>query len=246
MLTMTAVTKRFGETVALQDVDIAFKRGEVHTVLGENGSGKSTLVKLLSGVVRPTSGELHLADRPIVLNQPSAAHRLGIATVFQEVLLAPEQSVLENIFMGFDGLFRFKLGQRERRDLATSVLATVARTSVNLDLPAAAVPLAQRQLIVLARALVRDPRILILDEVTAALDLQDRDVMFGAIRAFVESGRLALFISHRMDEVRRLSDRVTVLRSGKIVETLDGPGIVETRLLALMLPDRSNLVGAHG
>ena len=246
MLTMSAVTKRFGETIALSGADITFERGHVHTILGENGSGKSTLVKLLSGVVRPSSGEIRLDGRRIVLSRPADAYRFGIVTVFQEVLLAPQRSVLENIFMGYDGLVRFRLSRRERQDKASTLLAALARTPLDLERPAGTIPLAQQQLVVLARALVRDPRILILDEVTAALDLQDRDLLFEAIRAFVAGGRLALFISHRMDEVRRLSDRVTVLRSGKVIETLAGSDITERRLLAMMLPDVHGLVPAHG
>lgn len=245
MLSMTGVTKRYGETVALSDADVTFDPGHVHTILGENGSGKSTLVKLLSGVVRPTSGEIRLDGRPVSLAGPADSHRLGIATVFQEVLLAPERSILQNIFMGYDGLFSFRLDHAERRRLAIAVLGSITHTPLELDQPAGDVPLAQQQLIVLARSLVREPRILILDEVTAALDFGDRDVLFDAIRAFVGTGRLAIFISHRMDEVRRLSDRVTVLRSGKVVETLQSGEITGPRLLSLMMPGTSIPVGHH-
>jgi ribose transport system ATP-binding protein len=245
MLTMSGVTKRYGETVALSDADVAFQQGHVHTILGENGSGKSTLVKLLSGVVRPTAGTISLDGRPVELGRPTDAHRLGISTVFQEVLLAPERSVLENIFMGYDGLLAYRISMAERRRRAAEVLARVARTGLDLDRPAGTVPLAQQQLIVLARSLVREPRILILDEVTAALDFGDRDALFDAVRAFVATGRLAIFISHRMDEVRRLSDRVTVLRSGKVVETLEGAEITGSRLLSLMLPDTRIPAMAH-
>jgi ribose transport system ATP-binding protein len=245
MLTMSGVTKRYGETVALSDADVSFEPGHVHTILGENGSGKSTLVKLLSGVVRPTSGEIRLDGRLIALSRPADAHHLGISTVFQEVLLAPERSVLENIFMGYDGLLTFRLTRAERREKAARTLAMVTHSPLDLEQPAATVPLAQQQLIVLARSLVRDPRILILDEVTAALDFSDRDVLFGAIRAFVATGRLAIFISHRMDEVRRLSDRVTVLRSGKVVETLQAGEITGPRLLSLMIPNTRIPVGQH-
>lgn len=245
MLTMSGVTKRYGETIALSDADVAFQQGHVHTILGENGSGKSTLVKLLSGVVRPTAGTISLDGRPVELGRPTDAHRLGISTVFQEVLLAPERSVLENIFMGYDGLLTYRISTAERRRRAAEVLARVARTGLDLDRPAGTVPLAQQQLIVLARSLVREPRILILDEVTAALDFGDRDALFDAVRAFVATGRLAIFISHRMDEVRRLSDRVTVLRSGKVVETLEGAEITGPRLLSLMLPDTRIPAMAH-
>jgi ribose transport system ATP-binding protein len=246
MLTLSGVTKRYGETLALVEADLAFTPGHVHTILGENGSGKSTLVKLLSGVVAPTAGEIRLDGRVLRLTRPADAQRHGIATVFQEVLLAPERSVLENIFMGYDGLLTYRLSRAERQAKAAQILAHVSRTPMDLDQPAGEAALAQQQLIVLARALVRDPRILILDEVTAALDFGDRDVLFEAVRSFVAAGRLVIFISHRMDEVRRLSDRVTVLRSGRVVETLAGAEITGTRLLALMLPDTRIPVHHHG
>jgi ribose transport system ATP-binding protein len=247
MLSLAGISKRYGETIALQDVSITFDAGHVHTVLGENGSGKSTLVKLLSGVVQPNAGEIRVGGRSTRLADPDAARQQGIATVFQEVLLAPERTVLENIFMGYDGLLRRRIALRQRRDVATRALARISRTPLDLDARGGEVPLARQQLIVIARALIREPRILILDEVTAALDFADRDVLFDAIRTFVAGGRLVLFISHRMDEVQRLSDRVTVLRSGRAIETLEGAAITPARLLRLMIPDAHLAVeGLHG
>jgi ribose transport system ATP-binding protein len=246
MLALEGVAKRYGETVALDGIDVAMAPGHVHTVLGENGSGKSTLVKLLSGVARPDRGTIRLDGRPVTLPDPAAARRHGIATVFQEVLLAPARTVLDNIFLGHDGLFRYTLPRGRRREVAARAMAGFARTMPDLDARGGDVPLAQQQLVVLARALVRDPRILILDEVTAALDVADRDVLFEALRAFVAPGRLVLFISHRLDEVRRLSDRVTVLRSGRAVETLERERATSERLLQLMIPDTRLRVHDHG
>lgn len=246
MLALDGIGKRYGETIALDDVSIRFGAGHVHTILGENGSGKSTLVKLLTGVVQPDRGTIAIDGRPVRLRDPREARAHGIATVFQEVLLAPHRTVLDNIFLGYDGLWRRAVAPAERRALATRTLARITRTPPSLELRGDAVPLAQQQLVVLARALIRDPRILILDEVTAALDLADRDVLFEAIRRFVADGRLVLFISHRMDEVERLSDRVTVLRSGRAIETLEGAAITPARLLGLMIPDARLAVHAHG
>ncbi len=223
--------------MALDGVSVAFEAGQVHTILGENGSGKSTLVKLLTGVVEPNAGTILVDGLPVRLRDPLEARGHGIATVFQEVLLAPDRSVLDNIFLGFDGLWRRTVPLARRREIASATLARITRTSLDLDRQGALLPLAQQQLVVLARALVRDPRILILDEATAALDMADRDVLFAAIRDFVAGGRLVLFISHRMDEVQALSDRVTVLRNGRAIETLEGDAITPARLLALMIPD---------
>ena len=157
--------------------------------------------------------------------------------MFQEVLLAPARTVLDNIFLGHDGLLTRRLPRHRRREVAERTMARFARTMPDLDARGGELPLAQQQLVVLARAMVRDPRILILDEVTAALDVADRDVLFEALRAFVADGRLVLFISHRLDEVRRLSDRVTVLRNGHAVETLARDQVTSERLLRLMIPD---------
>lgn len=246
MLVLDGVAKRYGETVALDGVGIAFARGHVHTILGENGSGKSTLVKLISGVVGSDRGTMAIDGAPVRLRDPAEARRHGIATVFQEVLIAPDRSVLDNIFLGFDGLLRRRIAYGRRRELAMAVLARITRTAPDLDAKASELSLAQRQLVVLARALVREPRILVLDEVTAALDVADRDVLFKAIRDFVAGGRLVLFVSHRLDEVQLLSDRVTVLRSGRVVETLERGAITSDRLLRLMIPDAQVVVHAHG
>jgi ribose transport system ATP-binding protein len=241
MLVLDGLAKRYGETVALDGIEVAFARGQVHTILGENGSGKSTLVKLISGVVRPDRGSIRIDGRPVRLRDPAEARRYGIATVFQEVLVAPDRSVLDNVFLGYDGLFRRRVAYGRRRELAASTLARVTRAAPDLDARGADLSLAQQQLVVLARALVREPRMLVLDEVTSALDVADRDVLFEAIRAFVAGGRLALFISHRLDEVQRLSDRVTVLRNGRAVETLDRDVVTSQRLLRLMIPDAPRL-----
>lgn len=232
--------------MALDDVSVAFRAGQVHTILGENGSGKSTLVKLLTGVVEPNAGTVEVDGQPVRLRDPAQAREHGIATVFQEVLLAPERSVLDNIFLGYDGLWRRALPLARRAGIAEAALARITATKLDLDRRGADLPLAQQQLVVLARALVRDPRILILDEATAALDFADRDVLFAAIRELVAGGRLVLFISHRMDEVQALSDRVTVLRSGRAIETLEGGEITPARLLALMIPEAELRVHAHG
>ncbi len=223
--------------MALDGVSVTFEAGQIHTILGENGSGKSTLVKLLTGVVEPNAGTIRIDGRQVRLRNPLEARGHGIATVFQEVLLAPDRSVLDNIFLGVDGLWRRTVPLARRPEIAQTTLARITRTSLDLERRGGDLPLAQQQLVVIARALVRDPRILILDEVTAALDFADRDVLFQAIHGLVANGRLVLFISHRMDEVQALSHRVTVLRNGRAIETLEREEITAARLLALMIPD---------
>lgn len=237
MLEIANLSKRYGETIALDDASVSFKAGTVHTIMGENGSGKSTLVKLLSGVVAPDRGRILVNDAPFTGRGPKAFQAHGFATVFQEVLIAPDRSVTDNILLGYDRPFRRNIPRAARRQAAADTLARYARTAVDLDIDAGALPLATQQLVVLARALIRKPRILILDEVTAALDFNDRETVFTLIEGLARDGCLVLFISHRMDEVLRLSHRITILRSGKVVETIDRADATPDLLLARMAPE---------
>jgi ABC-type sugar transport system ATPase subunit len=236
MLDVEDVAKRYGETVALSGATIAFRPGTVHTILGENGSGKSTLVKLLSGIVQPDGGTIRLDDKPFSGRGPADFQAVGFATVFQEVLIAPDRTVTDNILLGLDGLIKRRIPRDQRRATAAEALGRFAITDVPLDAPAGSLPLAAQQLIVLARAVVRRPRILILDEVTAALDFADRESVFALMRQLADEGSLLLFITHRMDEVMSLSDRITILRGGKVVKTEDCGMSTPAELLKAMAP----------
>lgn len=234
LLDIRDLKKSYGETKALIDCNLRGEAGTVHTVFGENGSGKSTMVKVLSGIVAPNSGQIELAGRPVTKFNPRSMHELGIVPVLQEIMVAPNRTVVENIFLGYDGLFRYKVPRRDRPRIATDALARITNTDVPLDSLAGDLPLAQQQLIVIARALIRDPRVLILDESTAALDIEDRETLFNAIRAFVAEGRLVIFISHRVDEMLELSDIVTILHSGESIATVDRADLSAARLLELV------------
>lgn len=237
MLDVVDLSKRYGETVALDGASISFKPGTIHTILGENGSGKSTLVKLLSGIVTPDRGAIRLDGQALAARDPRGFKASGFATVFQEVLVAPDRTVADNILLGYDGLVSRRIPRGERKQAAGNVLSRFAVTNVPLDVLAADLPLAAQQLVVLARALMHEPRVLILDEVTAALDFADRESVFALMRKCAAEGRLVIFITHRMDEVLSLSDQVTVLRSGQVVRTLQREELKPDELLALMAPD---------
>lgn len=229
------LAKSFGATKALRDFSFDLRPGEVHTIQGENGSGKSTLVKILAGVHTPDGGIIEVNGR--MLKQMSSPHQSlqnGIGTVFQEVLVVGPQSVLLNVWLGSDGLFKVQYGQEERIAKATVVLKDLLGVVPDLEAPVETLSLSDRQACSIARALLRDPAVLILDEATSALDVATRDRLFDILRVRAERGKSVLFISHRMDEVTEISDRVTVMRMGETVGTLDREEATPTRLVQLM------------
>jgi len=233
-LCVTGLAKSFGTTQALRDCTLELRHGEVLAIMGENGSGKSTLVKLLSGVHRPDAGTITIGtDTVPFLGTPKASMAAGVATVFQEILSVPQQSVLANIWLGQDGLLRRKVTNPYRTTRAAEVLGELI-DEPPLNLPAGQLPLSDRQAMCIARALVRNPRILILDEATSALDVATRDRLFDVLRRLCAEGVSVLFISHRMDEVEEIADRITVMRSGDTVTTLSRGEATTRELVSLM------------
>ena len=222
-LVVKGAAKAFGPTQALVDCDLRLEPGEIHALVGENGSGKSTLIKLLSGVFAPDEGTISWGGRPIRLRRPAEARALGIATVFQEVLIADEASVRDNIYAGADGLVRRGLRRAEEETTALAILDELGLGGINLDTVAGRLSLGQKQLVTVARSMVLPCVVLILDEPTSSLDVEDRERLFTFVRKMVaEKGMSVLFVSHRSDEIQRLADRVTVLRAGKSVATFKG------------------------
>jgi ABC-type sugar transport system ATPase subunit len=233
-LTAVHLAKSFGATRALRDGTLSVAEGEIHALVGENGSGKSTLVKLISGIHRPDGGSLSLHGRPThELKSPAHALELGVATVHQEVLGVGSRSVLHNLWMGNDGLFRRRGRTGDREARARSVLDALG-CHVDLDVSTERLSLSERQAIAIARALLREPRMLILDEATSALDVSVRDRLFAVLRERAGRGSSVIFISHRMDEIAEIADRVTVMRSGETVATLEATEAEPARLVELM------------
>jgi ABC-type sugar transport system ATPase subunit len=214
-----SLSKRFGATRALRDGSLRVQPGEVVALLGENGSGKSTLVKLLSGVLGPDGGQIRMEGAPVRLRGPRHALDAGIVTVFQEILVARDRPVLDNLWLGHGSPARSRAALARRRSLGAAAWHDLSGQDVDLDVPAGELNLMQQQVCVIVRALLRSPRLLILDEPTSTLDVTLRDRLFAELARRTAQGLACLFISHRMDEVMKIADRFVVLRSGEVVGT---------------------------
>lgn len=226
------VSKSFGEAHALRSCSLTARAGEVHAIVGENGSGKSTLAKLLAGVLHPDAGTVEVNGA--TPTNPRTARARGIAVVFQEVLVAEGGTVLDNLFLGDDRLFRARLSPQQKRVRAQELLDRLVGAPIDLDVPIDDLPLNARQWIVIARALLGDPRVVVFDEATAALDHSSVERFFDVVRQLRADGVCVLIVTHRIHELTSICDRATVLSDGVDTGTLTGAEIKEARLLELM------------
>jgi ABC-type sugar transport system ATPase subunit len=235
LLSTQSLRKAFGQTKALTDCTFRLAAGEVHAIAGENGSGKSTLVKILSGVHQPDSGDID-SDGTAVrgFRSPRASQERGIVTVFQEILVAPARSVLDNIWLGAETPIRAGISSAEKKATASMWVERLLGTSIDLSMPAEDLSLSDRQACCIARALVRNPRVLILDEATSALDVGTRDRLFEIVRELAARGTGVVLITHRMDEIEAIGDRITVMRSGATVGTFERGDWRPSQVVALM------------
>ena len=220
VLQLDGVVKSFPGVKALKGVSFDVLPGEVHALLGENGAGKSTLIKVMSGVHAPDSGTLLIDGQPVSLDGPHAARARGIATIYQELLLFPEMSVAENIFAGHAPRGRLGgLDWRAMRMQARALLASLDIRDLDVDAVVGALSVGNRQRVEILRALSQDARVLIMDEPTAALGEHDVRRLFEIVRRLRARGVGIVYISHRMEEIFLLADRVSVLRDGEYVGT---------------------------
>jgi ABC-type sugar transport system ATPase subunit len=236
LLELSHVTKTFPGVKALNDVQFEMRPGEVHALLGENGAGKSTLIKIISGVYRPDAGELRFDDKPVQFNNPREAQTLGIATIYQELSLYPELSVAENIFMGHAP--RNRLGMvdwRAMRTEAAAILESLDIREMDVNRKIGTMTVGNRQRVEIAKALSQNARILIMDEPTAALTEADVEQLFRIVRLLRERGVGIVYISHRMEEVFLLADRVTVLRDGQYIDTKEVAATNSGELISMMV-----------
>lgn len=233
VLQLKGVSKSFNGVPALSNVDLDVRAGEVHVLLGENGAGKSTLIKMIAGVHQPDSGEIVIDGQQVKIDSTSAAEKLGIATIHQELNLVPTLSVAENLCLGRTPR---RFGLVDKAAMRRQAQAAVAKVGLDVDVdrPVGTLGIARQQLVEIAKALSQDARILILDEPTAALTRTETNVLFDIVRELRERGVAMVFISHHLDEIEELGDRITVLRDGEYVDTVPG-GTGEAELVRLMV-----------
>jgi len=234
-LEMRGVSKRFGATRALEQVNLSVKAGEVLALVGENGAGKSTLMKILSGAHPPDEGQMWLDGQPYRPRNPLEARRRGIAMIYQELSLAPHLSVMENILLGIEPTRGPLVRWSELRSRAAAALLEVGLQQVRPETPVNQLSIAQQQMVEIARSVALESRVLVLDEPTSSLTRHDIERLFGLIRSLRSRGIAVIYISHFLEEVQQVSDRFAVLRDGESV----GSGVTAStpvdQIIALMV-----------
>ena len=235
----TGVSKHFGGITALSDAAFHGRGGEVHALLGENGAGKSTFIQILAGVIRPDGGVIAVKGLPFCVGEPRKAQAAGISAVFQELSLIPDMTVEENIWFRHEQLSVFRTVKRAAMRRATlDLFQRYQFPALPLNREVRRLSLLQQQMVEIAKALSHNPAILILDEPTSALGLQETQWLLWLVRRLAEGGRLVIFISHRLGEVRQIADRVTIFRNGRTVSTYDTAKIDDETIIADMLGRR--------
>lgn len=229
------ISKGYAGVQALSNASFELNAGEVHALVGENGAGKSTLIKIITGAVLADNGEIFVNDRPIKENSPGYSRSLGVAAIYQQPALFPELTVAENLAIGREksGLFSV-VKWKERRRVAKDLLER-AGARISADAVAAELSMPQQQLVEIARALGVDAKVLIFDEPTASLSEEDTQNLFRVIRELKSKGTGIIYISHRLEELSQIADRVTVLRDGQTIETRKMTDVDREELIRLMV-----------
>lgn len=223
LLVVRGLRKRFGHVEALRGVDLDIKPGEIVGLVGDNGAGKSTLIKILAGALQPDAGEIALDGMPVRLRKPRDARRHGIETLYQDLALAPDLTAVENLYLGREKRSRGAAGwlgvldDRAMRAEAPVVLSRLSDSPPSLTTPVGELSGGQRQIIAIARAAISASNLILLDEPTAALGVQQSERVDALVRDAVEAGAAAVVISHNIPELIRLADRLIVMRLGRVV-----------------------------
>ncbi len=235
VLKMQGIGKVFPGVTALDDVDFELLEGEVHILLGENGAGKSTLVKIISGAYQKSSGKIFLSGEEIEVKDPKHAQNLGIGIIYQELNLIPSLTVAENIFLGREFLLMPGVIDQKQMNLAAREILDSLGVNINPESPVGTLGIAQQQMIEVAKALSLHAKILIMDEPTSALSENEINELFATINRLKESGVSVIYISHRLEELFEIGDRVTVLRDGRYVATHNISDIEKSDLIRMMV-----------
>ena len=241
ILSLRGITKTFGAVNALTSVDLEVVAGEVVAIVGDNGAGKSTLVKVLAGVHRPDSGTVHFEGRAVNIDSPSAAIELGIATVFQDLALCENLDVVQNLFLGRE-LGSARLNEVEMETRSWELLGQLSAKIPTVRVAVASLSGGQRQTVAIARSLLGEPRIIILDEPTAALGVAQTAEVLDLIERLRERGLGVIMISHNMEDVRAVADRVVVLRLGRNNGVFDVESVSSEEIVAAITGAADNVV----
>jgi ABC-type uncharacterized transport system ATPase subunit len=233
MLVMSNITKRFPGVVANDHVNFALRKGEIHTLLGENGAGKSTLMNILDGIYYPDEGEIVIEGKRVDLRSPLDSMKHGIGMIHQHFMLVDSLSVIENVILGLESQGFYI----DKKSVAHQIETIAKKYSFHVN-PYAKIwqlSVGEQQRVEIIKTLLRDARILILDEPTAVLTPQESQELFGILREMKSEGKSIIFISHKLNEVMSVSDRITVLRKGRLVDTVDTASITERELAKMMI-----------
>jgi ribose transport system ATP-binding protein len=235
VLSLANICKRFGPTIALDQVHLRLEHGEVHALIGENGAGKSTLMNVLAGLVKPDSGKIEIGGELYAPTSSLDARRHGIALIHQELSLFPHLSVAENIMMGFEPSKRGLLDRRRLQQRTAEVLETFHHPEIRPETRVATLSIAARQIVEICRAIASRARIILMDEPTSSLQREDVDHLFSLIRKFRDQGISVIYISHFLEEVRQIASAYTVLRDGRSVATGKIDSVFDEELIAQMV-----------
>ena len=236
VLVMEGISKAFPGVQALDDVSLTLKKGEILCLVGENGAGKSTLMKILTGVDRPDSGRIILDDKEIQAKSPQHAQSLGISTVYQEINLCPNLSVAENILLGHEPHKMGRIDWAKMNTLAGETLQRLLGIEIDAAKPLGSYTVAIQQMVAIARALeIKSAKVLVLDEPTSSLDVHEAEQLFKVMKKLKQEGVGIVFITHFIGQVFEISDRITVLRNGKLVGTYGTASITRVELIAKMI-----------
>jgi len=246
VLEAKGISKRFPGILALDGVSLALHPGEVHALVGENGAGKSTLIKVFTGVYRPDGGELRYQGRPAAFGTPMEAQHAGISTIYQEVNLVPMMSVARNLLLGREPRGRF--GVIDAAAMYAQAERVLSGYGIDTDVrrPLRDLGVGAQQMVALARAVSVDARVVIMDEPTSSLEPREVETLFGVIRKLREDGIAVMYVSHRLDELYQVCERVTVLRDGRVAHTGDLADLERIELISLMLGRELGQVRSRG